>query len=294
MRKLAIQIEDAFWDERLAAENRSLAAWILEYFQKEFQLAEEPHQLTPQTHAMLLNLRLQCAAIAGVEDSSLQRMKLVRQGLRDFDYPHPELVWLHYRPKRGLNFQPYVTKEKQFILVPYVVAPWDDTFYYALGGLFAYLLRRKRLPGDVRQQFDEAVRQNATAHPPVYRPRKSDDDLLMIYRELNETFFNGQLPEVTIRWSDRANKRKLGHWDAYRKEIVINPLLNMPEVPFYVLRSIVFHEMLHIALPPYAKNGRIVRHHKAFREAEKQFPDYHRTQQWIERHWTRHYRRYHR
>ena len=62
--------------------------------------------------------------------------------------------------------------------------------------------------------------------------------------------------------------------------ITIAGIYNDPTVPRFAIESIMFHEMLHIAIPPFQKNGRNVIHGSAFRQAEKTFPHYHTWRQW--------------
>ena len=293
LRNFSYQINEVFWKGHQENKNQALARWILRQYQNVFRLVEVPNQLPPKINALLLNLQMQCAAISGEEVETWRRLQLMRQGLTKRDFPRAETVWLQYQPRRGLNFRANEYAGRKVVLVPYIVAPWNYNFYYRLGEVFAFMLKRKRIPSTLRHQFQEAVRNNISASPAISPHQKSDPDLMAIYQDLNAHFFRQQLPEIIIRWSKRASKRKLGHWDEFRREIVINPLLKMPEVPHYVLRSIVFHEMLHIALPPRVVNGRVMRHYKAFRTAEKQFPDFQRSQEWIRRHWEKHYLRYH-
>lgn len=51
------------------------------------------------------------------------------------------------------------------------------------------------------------------------------------------------------------------------------------KAPKYVLRYLIFHEVLHLALPPHGRNC----HHKAFRVAERLHPDYVRANRWLEK-----------
>ena len=55
--------------------------------------------------------------------------------------------------------------------------------------------------------------------------------------------------------------------------ITIAGIYNLPEIPEFAVRSVIFHEMLHIAVPPIIKNGRRVVHGTAFKTAEKRNPD---------------------
>lgn len=49
--------------------------------------------------------------------------------------------------------------------------------------------------------------------------------------------------------------------------------------PRYVLRYLVFHEVLHLAIPPH----RGIAHHRAFNVAERLWPDYRRACEWLRR-----------
>lgn len=52
----------------------------------------------------------------------------------------------------------------------------------------------------------------------------------------------------------------------------------MRRAPVRVLRFLVFHELLHVALPP---RGRCA-HHKAFRVAERLWPDFELANKWLD------------
>ena len=58
--------------------------------------------------------------------------------------------------------------------------------------------------------------------------------------------------------------------------IGVHPRLR--RAPLYVLRFLLFHEVLHVALPGH---GKCV-HHKAFRVAERLWPDYERANRWLD------------
>ncbi len=54
--------------------------------------------------------------------------------------------------------------------------------------------------------------------------------------------------------------------------IRINPLLDDERVAREFVRYIVFHEMLHAALPEEYRNGRRVDHGPVFRQMESRYP----------------------
>lgn len=51
--------------------------------------------------------------------------------------------------------------------------------------------------------------------------------------------------------------------------------------PAYVLRYLIFHEVLHVVLPPVGRCA----HHKAFRVAEHLHKDYTKANSWLEKHY---------
>lgn len=53
---------------------------------------------------------------------------------------------------------------------------------------------------------------------------------------------------------------------------------SLRSAPRYVVRFLIFHEVLHLAIPPHAG----VAHHVAFRVAERLWPDYHRANAWLD------------
>ena len=65
--------------------------------------------------------------------------------------------------------------------------------------------------------------------------------------------------------------------------IRIHPTLDRPEVPDFYVATVVFHEMLHQAIPAREQNGRRVVHGQDFRRRERAYPDYLRAKAWEER-----------
>ena len=87
----------------------------------------------------------------------------------------------------------------------------------------------------------------------------------------------------SARLATRRAVTRLGHWDPAHRIIVISRRLDDPGIPDYVLRFIIFHEMLHVAVPSMQRGRRTNHHTKAFREAEQKFVDYDRAKWFIEK-----------
>ena len=65
--------------------------------------------------------------------------------------------------------------------------------------------------------------------------------------------------------------------------IRIHPTLDRPEVPEFYVAAVVFHEMLHQAVPARDVNGRRVVHGPEFRRRERAYPEHARAKDWEER-----------
>jgi hypothetical protein len=110
-------------------------------------------------------------------------------------------------------------------------------------------------------------------------------DLKEIFNHLNQQYFENKL-DLRIEWFGRQsfpkNYIRFGSYNQRSKVIKINRLLDQPQVPFYFVAFIVYHEMLHDAVPPIqvAKRRRSV-HHRAFLEREKLFQEYGLAQEFL-------------
>jgi hypothetical protein len=93
--------------------------------------------------------------------------------------------------------------------------------------------------------------------------------------------------EVVItwgRWGRRRPRRtvRLGSYDPRSRLIRIHPILDREEVPEWVLRFVIFHELLHHWIPSRQRGARIVHHSAEFREREAAHQDFHRYQAWTQ------------
>ncbi len=168
---------------------------------------------------------------------------------------------------------------------------------------------RRRGLAVIRQHF-ESHRPAPSARPPAppapsskQRSRKMVPqtvgryvDLRQILDDLNQRYFAGQL-EVEITWgrapaARRRRRRRgfsirLGSYSAEQRLVRIHRALDRRDVPLYVIESIVYHEMLHAAVPPRIGRGRRRLHTPEFRRRERLYPQYERAQRWIEKNLAR-------
>jgi len=110
-------------------------------------------------------------------------------------------------------------------------------------------------------------------------------DLAEMYARLNGQFF-GERIEARIGWGRRAPDRrrrsiKMGVYLHDQRLIRIHPALDDARVP----ELVVFHEMLHQAIPPQGgEDGRRCVHGPEFRAAERRFPGFEEARAWEKAH----------
>jgi len=138
------------------------------------------------------------------------------------------------------------------------------------------------------RQIDAWVKQHrGRIAPPREGPleaRGRCHDLRAILDRLNAEHFGGGV-EVRIgwgRWRGRARRRsiKTGVYLHDARLIRIHPCLDRPDVPEFYVAAVVFHEMLHQAVPPDETGGRRVVHGREFRRRERAYPDHQRARAW--------------
>jgi hypothetical protein len=151
----------------------------------------------------------------------------------------------------------------------------------------------------IREHFSRHCRTAAAAAPParraVVRPVGETLDLRELRDELNRLYFDGRL-KVEITWGKalstgrRCVKRggkatlQLGSYSYEDNLIRLHRTLDQPRVPRYVVEAVVYHEMLHAAIPPVVRNGRRYVHTPEFRRREQELRSLERAERWIERH----------
>ncbi|MDD5308738.1 MAG: hypothetical protein PHU25_15580 [Deltaproteobacteria bacterium] len=136
---------------------------------------------------------------------------------------------------------------------------------------------------------------------PARERRKKAAVLNGRHRDLGEVLarvvaahFGGAL-EVGITWGRapikgrgrRRRSRALANYSFDDGMIRVNPVLDAPDVPDYVLDWIVYHELLHHVLPVEEADGRKRYHTRRFRTLEKAFARYDEARAWERANLTR-------
>ncbi|MFN7133992.1 MAG: hypothetical protein ACK4N5_18085 [Myxococcales bacterium] len=164
---------------------------------------------------------------------------------------------------------------------------------HVVKALADYAGRGTRTAGTVIDRFvrdhSDAIRAGeADRRAQRLNPRGTCYDLKELYDRLNATEFDGRI-RARIGWGRGTQERRrrtirMGVYDHLSRTIRIHPALDRPEVPEFFVAYIVFHEMLHQAIPCKEEGGRRQHHSPEFRAREQQYPDYERAIAWEKQH----------
>jgi hypothetical protein len=94
-------------------------------------------------------------------------------------------------------------------------------------------------------------------------------------------------PAISFGVRPRTRARRslhLGTYDCAQHLVRIHRVLDQPAVPTFFVRFILFHELLHAALPPRRNGARAVHHGPDFRRLERAYPDFERAKRWETEH----------
>lgn len=157
--------------------------------------------------------------------------------------------------------------------------------------LIQYLIRQhKRIAPEVKAYISDCLRQLDYSHLVDKEKLDTDGqvyDLQELYDEVNNTYFKGKV-DLNITWHGPRRQRSksritFGLFHDQLKLIKISRFLDDEAVPEYVVRFVIYHEMLHYICPPYVDENGIERiHNKEFCRREKKFREYELAEQWIE------------
>ena len=115
-------------------------------------------------------------------------------------------------------------------------------------------------------------------------PSGSVHDLQAIFDRLNAEEFGGTIT-ARIGWGRLSRPRgrrsiKMGIYLHDARAIRIHPALDRTEVPQFVVEAVVFHEMLHQAIPAVEVGGRRIVHGREFRRREAAFRGHESAKSW--------------
>ena len=105
-----------------------------------------------------------------------------------------------------------------------------------------------------------------------------------LYEEVEEDYFSNLGLKIT--WFGEPVKKRgritLGQYDSASKLIKVHRLLDSDKIPKFLLKFIIYHEILHsIYSPKPHLRGYLSIHPKEFKTKEKEFKEYGAAQSWL-------------
>ncbi len=166
-----------------------------------------------------------------------------------------------------------------------------------LGALGRYVGRRNRAAGVVLDQFIADRLEQLPPMPPKRRVRirtlGACHDLAAMFAQL-APLFPEPMADCRITWGAWGKRKRrrqrtiqLGTYLPDEKLIRVHPVLDQAWVPDYYVASVVFHEMLHHAIPAKRVGGRRVYHGKDFRTRERGFVYHDQAEAWEKQNLTK-------
>lgn len=110
--------------------------------------------------------------------------------------------------------------------------------------------------------------------------------LKKLYDKVNKKYFNSEI-DLLITWygNRRSQSRSriiFGQYMEQMRLIKIHRLLDDADVPEFMVRFVIYHEICHHVCPTYVDEEGITRiHNRAFKERERLFKEFPLVQQWI-------------
>lgn len=142
----------------------------------------------------------------------------------------------------------------------------------------------------IRQYFDRHRPETTATQGRILQPIGRHFDLRQLRDRLNGRYFGG-LIDVDITWGRAPKVRRrrgrgfsilLGSYTETDRLVRIHPCLDQQHVPEYVVESVVYHEMLHAALPVERHNGRRRLHTPEFKRRERLYEHFDLANRWLE------------
>lgn len=148
---------------------------------------------------------------------------------------------------------------------------------------------RSRLENIIHQYISSQLfvtQKTSTINPQSlqFKTKGNRYDLTKVFNKINSQYFEDKIKAI-VRWGSYSSTTsyqttKTGTNGSKFYLITIAGVYNHPDVPEFAIEAVMYHEMLHIKIPPYKKNGRNVIHGPEYKMAERKFQFYNEWHQW--------------
>ncbi len=216
----------------------------------------------------------------------------------------PETVTFEYSARMKQSWHVKKRGEQYLIRVPAVlkenntslklmIVEWAELAYSKK--TLNRKLRKKEIEQEAFLQIED-IYQSASLKTPHSKVKKdfvsfktsgSHYDLKKLFNEVNDEFFNGTI-SAEIKWSSRIggtsfHSKRIAPSGKKYNLISISLGYDNSNCPDYAIKGVVYHEMLHIAIPPILRGGKRIVHSPEFKKVEREYPHY---KEWVYWHAT--------
>jgi len=205
-------------------------------------------------------------------------------------------------PRFRVEFYPYSSlvltirrrEESVYVRISDLLQRAPLPVFEAAAALLLSRVYRRRAPRELTIPYVEYAKSNRTrarvnrirrhrVRPGAAGPQGRHFDLVQLFDEFNQKYFDNQLARPQVGWSNRAWRRQFGCYDPGPNQILLNRRMDHPAVPQFVVEYVLFHEMLHVKHPTRRSGCTLVSHSREFRAEEKLFPDFDRARRFLDR-----------
>lgn len=200
--------------------------------------------------------------------------------------PNPDRTFLiEFRPLRHI-YKMRTRQNVSRIMLPTPMIRFDAAGFADLARLIFSHDRdaKRRVVERMRGEFyADAMTEIDALGGVVEGTRGAVFDLAAVFDRVNAAFFAGQLPRPRLTWSRTFTRRKFGHYDHVKDQVMISSTLDQPHVPGFVVDFLMYHELLHKRHGIHWVNGRGLAHTRAFYADEARFPKLAEAEAWLKK-----------
>lgn len=117
----------------------------------------------------------------------------------------------------------------------------------------------------------------------VENPRGKCYNLDELFDKVNCEYFASSLVKPRLIWNQINTYRKFGHYEPARDRVMIALTLDDARIPEFVVRFVLYHELLHKSHGATWVNGRRMVHTPEFRRDERKFKLYKEAEEWLKK-----------
>ena len=207
--------------------------------------------------------------------------------------PLPEIE-TEFFPSVGANHSATLEEGKLRVRVSDLFVDAPTRVLEALAWILLAKLYRKKIDRSYHLEYrrytlsDEMLERGRETRSARGRPTRTHGvagqnyNLDDIFDELNTDYFEGDLRKPELSWTARRARRSLGRYDFSQDVIFISRYLDSSHVPDYVIRYILYHEMLHVRFGSRISKLREIVHPPEFRREERQFEHFEAANAWLD------------